>query len=702
MKNSTDKNRKKSHLAFQMSLSLGIIIAGMLFGMTVLLSKQADRALISIQKNDYAEFARTLSGEIQVWLKIIQRELQIKSSQCRPFNGDVRKIRDYLAVNEGNLNPDIAQLFYADAEGNRYPAKQNETNVSGSTFFKKIISGETGYYLTNGRRSPDDGKTSIAVACPGLDEDEKTVGVFAAVVHTEKLARMISVLHPAQGGKTAIVDGNGMIIAHSDSSLIMTVPIDDKQEGLLRNAPSFTADIRSAMISSAVLETPEGSQLYLSYPIAGTPNWTVLLDIPLEYIKKQSEALIRTITFICFFICLILIALSAAIAIRIVKPLKITERKIREIADGEADLTHVIKNRRTDEIGQLVGNFNRFTGKLRSIMTTLKKSKERLVRTETPFRSGIEKTTSSVTEILLHLETANGQIQQQTENVSTTAGSITQITGSLSALEKMIMEQAAGVNQASSAVEQMIGNIASVDTSVKTMTGRFAEIEKNMENGIHKQNSAEQDVRTIQNQSEALADANSIIANIARQTNLLAMNAAIEAAHAGTAGRGFTVVADEIRKLSETSAAQSKTIGSELKKIRNSITTAADASGEVLATFKNLSDEIRETSGLVNQIHTAMAEQQTGSQQILASLKIMNDSTSSVRSAAQEMTAGSSVILTGVDELRNHTQKTEETMKHILSLARHINNAALSLEKVSAEIGSSIQEIGAEVDLFKV
>jgi methyl-accepting chemotaxis protein len=80
----------------------------------------------------------------------------------------------------------------------------------------------------------------------------------------------------------------------------------------------------------------------------------------------------------------------------------------------------------------------------------------------------------------------------------------------------------------------------------------------------------------------------------------------------------------------------------------------------------------------------------------------MNDSTSSVRSAAQEMTAGSSVILTGVDELRNHTQKTEETMKHILSLAWHINNAALSLEKVSAEIGSSIQEIGAEVDLFKV
>ncbi len=140
------------------------------------------------------------------------------------------------------------------------------------------------------------------------------------------------------------------------------------------------------------------------------------------------------------------------------------------------------------------------------------------------------------------------------------------IAENINSLENMIEMQASGVTQASAAVEEMIGNISSVNNSVEKMANSFATLGKTTNEGIMRQSSVAQYVQQVAEQSKTLQDANTAIANVASQTNLLAMNAAIEAAHAGEAGKGFSVVADEIRNLSVTSSEQSKKIGLELKK----------------------------------------------------------------------------------------------------------------------------------------
>ncbi len=159
----------------------------------------------------------------------------------------------------------------------------------------------------------------------------------------------------------------------------------------------------------------------------------------------------------------------------------------------------------------------------------------------------------------------------------------------------------------------------------------------------------------INSSEEALQTANKTISDIAGQTNLLAMNAAIEAAHAGEAGKGFSVVADEIRKLSETSSAQSKTIREELLKIEGSINDVVNASQASTDMFVEVSNSITQTQQLVLQIKGAMEEQQEGSKQIGAALMLMNDNTSEVRAASHEMAEGNKSILVEIDQLRNTT-----------------------------------------------
>ena len=123
------------------------------------------------------------------------------------------------------------------------------------------------------------------------------------------------------------------------------------------------------------------------------------------------------------------------------------------------------------------------------------------------------------------------------------------------------------------------------------------------------------------------------------------VEAAIEAAHAGEAGKGFAVVADEIRKLSETSTAQSKTIGDQLSNIKESISDVVTASSESSVAFESVSKKLEETDALVMQIKSAMEEQNEGSQQITEALHNMNDSTVEVRNASSEMEEGNKMIL---------------------------------------------------------
>ena len=266
----------------------------------------------------------------------------------------------------------------------------------------------------------------------------------------------------------------------------------------------------------------------------------------------------------------------------------------------------------------------------------------------------------------------------------------------------MIETQSNGVSQASVAVEQMIGNISAVNGSVEKMAASFENLEKTATEGISKQQRVSAHVAEIEAQSKALQDANVAITNVASQTNLLAMNAAIEAAHAGEAGKGFSVVADEIRKLSETSAAESRKISEELHKIVESIEAVVLAAHESSESFAGVGEKISQTDQLVNQINLAMKEQKEGSRQIVDVLKMMNDSTLEVKNASHEMAVGNRAILEEIRNLQDATNVIKDGIDEMSCGASEMNKTSALLSHISTKVTDSINRIGNQIDQFRV
>ena len=375
---------------------------------------------------------------------------------------------------------------------------------------------------------------------------------------------------------------------------------------------------------------------------------------------------------------------------------------LKDMATGEADLTKRVTLLHVDEIGALAINFNDFCSKLQHIVTEIKQSKKELENTGSTLTVSTENTTAVITQIIGSIDGIHQQLSHQNTTVESTASTLEAMSKDIVSLNTMIEEQSAGIAEASSAVEQMMGNISSVNRSVDSMAESFGTLSQNATVGFKKQQDVNERILLIEQQSQMLREANMAISSIASQTNLLAMNAAIEAAHAGDAGRGFSVVADEIRKLSETSAVQSKTISSQLKNIQGAITEVVQASTAASSAFTVMADRIQETDGLVAQIKQAMEEQDIGSRQIREALRNMNDSAVAVQGASQHMASQNKAIVQEITSLQHSSQMMSQGMNDMATGAHKIRETGVDLRNISRDMKDSIKKIGGQIDLFTV
>jgi methyl-accepting chemotaxis protein len=534
------------------------------------------------------------------------------------------------------------------------------------------------------------------------EKTRQPVGVVGINIQLVASQMMIEKIRPYDVGHATLYSNGGTIVGHPKAERI-----GENFQGFISQAfgSEGVAAIENSIQTGIPVLISNKSDIIQTFPFSVGEtgiNWAMLSTVPIKTVMAAVTSMTN------FTIALALTALVTAavviffIANSIAKPIVKVSGTLKDIAEGEGDLTRSIDHKSGDEIGDLAKYFNQTLEKIKSLVIAIKKQTAALFDIGNELASNMTETAAAINEITANIQSVKGRVINQSAGVTETNSTMEQITANINKLNNHIDTQSSSVAQSSSAIEEMLANIQSVTQTLVQNTNNVKELANASEVGRSGLQEVAADIQKIARESEGLLEINAVMENIASQTNLLSMNAAIEAAHAGEAGKGFAVVADEIRKLAESSGEQSKTISAVLKKIKDSIDKITRSTNEVLNKFEAIDFKVKTVSDQEENIRNAMEEQSTGSQQILEAIGQLNEITQMVKGGSMEMLEGSKEVIHESKNLGAVTQEIANGMNEMACGADQINVAISRINTISGENKENIEVLVQEVSRFKV
>ena len=667
----------------------------------ITISKKAMMEKVRIQLTEQAQDTAVQINErintfVSTLTAIARQEILRKDI---PYEQKISILAHELTFNSSEINA----FGICDRMGNVWLTDGRQSNVADREYYQSALNGKA--FVTEPMLSRATNKLFTFFSVPIYDNEKHIIGVLYARVDAAGLSNMISDIVIGETGDCYVIGLTGNTIGDPDIEAVMS------QENSIEKAKTNPAFAGIAAFEKKALQSSkpdvgfydwDGEEQIAAFGIIASTGWRIILSAPIHEFLGSITVMQKLLYIITVVILLFAIIVVYITAYKIVKPINAAVEALKNIAQGEGDLTVRLPVVGHNEITNLSNYFNQTIEKIGTSIKTVGDSSGVMQSVGEELASNMTETASAVHQINANIESVKQQALTQAASVTETAATIEEIVRTIQQLNGSIETQTASVAQSSSSIEQMVADITSIgqtlgktDEAIRSLTGATGDGKNTLitSNAVTKK---------IAEESGSLIEASSVIQHIASQTNLLAMNAAIEAAHAGEAGKGFAVVADEIRKLAEDSAAQGKTITTTLKTLSGEIETLSDSSKIVEEKFNTIFTLAEQVKDMSNRLTETMREQEHDSREVLTAIKNINMATLEVQAGSAEMLKGSEGVAEEMRKLDNLTRIITDSMNEMASGAVQINNAVQEVNGITQQNKRSIESLVKEVSKFKI
>ncbi|MDR0404044.1 MAG: methyl-accepting chemotaxis protein [Treponema sp.] len=665
------------------------------FSLRQMIRGNAARELARLLDTSRLKLEASINSEIAIALKMAESPLII-SYFMRPEDPELERlgfseIAGYRRAFRGNtvfwIN-DRDKRFYSD-DAYAYTLDPEDPDE----YWYYMTLSETEHYNFNINYNDNLKKTMLWINAPVFSG-----GRAAGIVGTGiELTGFIDSLYADLGGmELYLFNRQGEITGARDNQLL----VDKVSLGDFLGARGDAIISRASALDETAVETFLSGSQEIAVGRIPLLDWYITAFAPITFSMFLSSPM--TAVFLLTLVVIILIFVIIHVFIgNALEPLGKMEAILKDVA-AEWDLTRRITVGRRDEIGVLADFYNTTFDKIQGLVTVIKTRAAQLSDTGIDLSSRMSETAAEIDQITANIQDITEQVKNQSGAVKESGEAIDRIMARGSSLHDHITVQSDSVSQSSAAIEQMFANIHAVTETLVKNTGNVKTLTESSEAGRTDLENVSTDIQKIARDSEGLLEINAVMENISSQTNLLSMNAAIEAAHAGEAGKGFAVVADEIRKLAESAAEQSKTIGGVLKTIKESIASIARSTEAVLQHFELIERGVKTVSGQEAGILSAMEEQENGGKSILEAVSRLSEVTGEVYRASEDMTAECREVLRQRDNLAELTRKIDEEIHEVSAGSDQINSTVIHINGISEKNKVNIGALVEEVAKFKV
>lgn len=658
------------------------------------------------------EVANQAAVSIDQWLKSLVKEAKAQAERNITRTMDWAKMKDDF-IEKLKERPDFEMFFLAYPDGtspNVYRKSEGADIVSGATaniadraYFRAIFQENQSYALSNPIISKATNRKIFVVAHTVQGPEGKAQGLFGATVLLDTISKIAADIKIGKSGYGWIVDGSGQVIAHPNQELTMKLNVLESSKAGFKGLEEAGKLMLSKKPGTARITRPDGEMEQLFFaPIPSSPGWVMGVAVPLSQLLDKVFYLLKMVIIIFTLLTAIIALLVLWASSFIVRPIRQTASIAKDLAEGEGDLTIRLAVNSQDELGEMGVRFNTFLDHLESLVKSIRDSVKKLKQIGENLASNMTETSAAVTEIAANIESVKNQVVNQSSGVTETLATVEQINRNIESFNHLIESQAANITQASSAIEEMVANIRSVHSTVERNRESIEHLLAASGIGKEKLQGMVDFVQKISSASEGMIEANRVIMNIAQQTNLLSMNAAIEAAHAGAAGAGFSVVAQEIRKLAENAGEQAKSISRVLNEVRKLITEAVSYAQEAGSKYEEVLTGVQRVRDHELEIRNAMEEQSAGSSQVLQAIKEITEITSEIKNGSSEILLGSKTILEEMQRLSDVTRQINQSAQEMAAGAAQINAAVAQVRDESQVSQETIGSVDALLSKFKV